>query len=107
ALMLGGWVRWEIAAASPSALWSAVLLMACVAVAEELLFRGVLFQRLIAGIGLWPAQIVVGMFFVLTHLGNPGMEGAAKIWAGVNIFAASILFGLAYVRTRSLAVPVG
>lgn len=31
-----------------SALWSAAMLMAGVAVAEELLFRGVLFQRLIA-----------------------------------------------------------
>lgn len=107
ALMLGGWVRWEVAAADPSALWSAVLLMAGVAVAEELLFRGVLFQRLIAGIGLWPAQVVVGLFFVLTHLGNPGMDGATRIWAGVNIFAASILFGLAWVRTRSLALPIG
>lgn len=107
ALMLGGWVRWEVAAADPAALWSAVLLMAGVAVAEELLFRGVLFQRLIAGIGLWPAQIVIGLFFVLTHFGNPGMEGATKIWAGVNIFAASILFGLAYVRTGSLALPIG
>lgn len=107
ALTLGGWVRWEVAAANPTALWSAVLLMAGVAVAEELLFRGVLFQRLIAGIGLWPAQIVIGLFFVLTHMGNPGMEGATRIWAGVNIFAASILFGLAYVRTRGLALPIG
>ena len=107
ALMLGGWVRWEVAAANPTALWSAVLLMAGVAVAEELLFRGVLFQRLIGGIGLWPAQVLIGLLFVLTHLGNPGMEGATKIWAGVNIFAASILFGLAYVRTGSLALPIG
>ncbi|MDZ4113149.1 MAG: CPBP family intramembrane glutamic endopeptidase [Brevundimonas sp.] len=107
ALTLGGWVRWEVAAANPAALWFAVLLMAGVAVAEELLFRGVLFQRLIAGIGLWPAQIVIGLFFVLTHLGNPGMDGATRIWAGVNIFVASILFGLAYVRTRSLALPIG
>ena len=34
ALMLGGWVRWEVAAANPTALWSAALLMAGVAVAE-------------------------------------------------------------------------
>lgn len=106
-LTLGGWVQWEIATPNPSALGSAILLMAGVAVAEELLFRGVLFQRLIDGIGLWPAQVVIGVFFVLTHLGNPGMEGATKIWAGVNIFAASILFGLAYVRMRSLALPIG
>ncbi len=106
-LTLGGWVQWEIAPPNPSALGSAILLMAGVALAEELLFRGVLFQRLIDGIGLWPAQLVIGAFFVLTHLGNPGMEGATKIWAGVNIFAASVLFGMAYVRTRSLALPIG
>jgi hypothetical protein len=107
ALTLGGWIDWRIGVASPSALWSGVLLMVGVATAEELLFRGVLFQRLIAGIGLWPAQIVVGGLFVLTHLNNPGMEGATRLWAGVNIFAASILFGLAYARTRSLALPIG
>jgi membrane protease YdiL (CAAX protease family) len=27
--------------------------------------------------------------------------------AGANVFLASILFGLAYVRTRSLAMPLG
>ena len=106
-LGVGGWVRWEIGAVQPAAIGAAVMLMAGVAVAEELLFRGVLFQRLIGGLGIWPAQIIVGLFFVLTHLNNPGMEGATRVWAGVNIFAASILFGLAFVRTQSLALPIG
>lgn len=91
----------------PRALGSAVLMMAGVAVAEEMLFRGVLFQRLIAGVGLWPAQVAVGLLFVLTHLGNPGMEGATRLWAGANIFCASLVFGLAFVRTRGLALPIG
>lgn len=30
-----------------------------------------------------------------------------RLLAGANIFLASILFGLAYVRTRSLALPLG
>lgn len=106
-LGVGGWVRWEIGAVQPAAIGAALMLMAGVAVAEELLFRGVLFQRLIGGLGVWPAQIIVGLFFVLTHLNNPGMEGATRVWAGVNIFAASILFGLAFVRTQSLALPIG
>jgi hypothetical protein len=83
------------------------MLMAGVAVAEELLFRDVLFQRLIGGLGIWPAQVIVGVFFVLTHLNNLGMEGATRVRAGVNIFAASILFGLAFGRTQSLALPIG
>jgi membrane protease YdiL (CAAX protease family) len=106
-LALGGWIDWSVGRVSPAVLWSGVLLMASVAFAEELLFRGFLFQRLIDGLGVWPAQILIGALFVLTHLDNPGMAGATRLWAGANIFLASILFGLAYVRTRSLALPIG
>lgn len=106
-LTLGGWVGWQISETTTSAIWSGVLLMAAVAIAEELLFRGFLFQRLIDGLGVWPAQVLMGGLFVLTHLNNPGMEGATRVWAGVNIFLASVLFGLAWVRTKSLALPIG
>lgn len=106
-LTLGGWIAWQPVFPGWSALAPALVLMAGVAVAEELLFRGVLFQRLIDGVGVWPAQVLVGALFVLTHMGNPNMEGATRLWAGANIFLASILFGLAWVRTRSLALPIG
>lgn len=106
-LTLGGWVGWQAVFPGWPVLASALLLMAGVAFAEELLFRGVLFQRLIDGVGIWPAQVMIAALFVLTHMGNPGMEGATRFWAGANIFLASILFGLAYVRTRSLALPIG
>jgi len=106
-LTLKGWVHWEAVFADPPALWSAVALMTAAAAAEELLFRGVLFQRLIDGVGVWPAQILISLLFFLTHMGNPGMEGSIRLLAGANIFLASILFGLAYVRTRSLALPFG
>ena len=66
-----------------------------------------MFKSLVDGLGVWPAQLLIGGLFVLTHLDNPGMTGATRLWAGVNIFLASILFGLAYVRTRSLALPIG
>jgi hypothetical protein len=38
---------------------------------------------------------------------KPGMVGTAKILASINIFLASILFGLAYIKTQSLAMPIG
>jgi hypothetical protein len=41
------------------------------------------------------------------HWGNPGMHGATKIWATVNIALAAVLLGLCYLRTRSLALPIG
>lgn len=79
--------------------WAALL--------EELLFRGVVFQRLIDGIGMWPAQLVLAALFAAGHWGNPGMDGMARIVGTLDIALAALMFGLAYVRTRSLALPFG
>lgn len=106
-LWAGGWVRFRGTDTGIDALFGATLLMAGVAIAEELLFRGVLFQRLIGALGPWPAQLIIAALFMLTHLGNPGMTGITKFWAGVNIFLASLMFGLAYLKTGSLALPLG
>lgn len=107
ALSVTGFVQFSLADLRTEPMIAAVTLMAGVAFAEELLFRGVLFQRLTAAVGEWPAQIVVGLLFVLTHLGNPGMDGATLMWAGVNIFLASVLFGKAFLRSKGLALPIG
>jgi membrane protease YdiL (CAAX protease family) len=77
------------------------------ALLEELLFRGFLFQRLVAGIGAWPTQLLLAVLFAVAHAGNPGMEGATAVWASIDIGLAAILLGLAYLRTRSLALPFG
>ncbi|MDT9600182.1 CPBP family intramembrane glutamic endopeptidase [Sphingosinicella rhizophila] len=106
-LWMGGSVGFRGTGTETDALLGAVLLMAGVAIAEETLFRGILFQRLIDALGPWPAQLIIAALFVLTHLGNPGMTGVTRLWAATNIFLASIMFGLAYLRTRSLALPIG
>ncbi|MBX7249743.1 MAG: CPBP family intramembrane metalloprotease [Caulobacteraceae bacterium] len=106
-LAAGGWVAFQPGTATTMALLQATLLMAGVAIAEELLFRGVLLQRLTDALGLWPAQLIIAGLFVLTHMGNPHLDGMTRVWAGVNIFAASLLFGMAWARTRSLALPIG
>ncbi len=106
-LLIGGWVAWHRDATDVSALVPSLLIVAGGVLAEELLFRGFLFQRLIAGLGQWPAQVLVAGYFLLTHLNNPGMTGGILMLASVNIFLASILFGLAFVRTGSLAMPLG
>ena len=109
ALILGvfGWVHWRWNPEGVSVLSTSLLLFAGVAFAEELLFRGFVFQRLISGLGQWTAQLIIAAFFLLTHLNNPGMTGSVKVMAGINIFLASILFGLAFIRTKSLAMPLG
>ncbi len=109
ALILGmfGWVHWQWNPEGFSILLPSLLFFAGVAIAEELLFRGFVFQRLIAGLGQWPAQLIIAAYFLLTHLNNPGMAGSVKAMASINIFLASILFGLAFIKTKSLAMPLG
>jgi len=109
ALILGifGWVRWQWNPEGVSILLPSLFLFAGVAVAEELLFRGFVFQRLIAGLGQCPAQLIIAAYFLLTHLNNPGMTGNIKVMASINIFLASILFGWAFIQTKSLAMPLG
>lgn len=78
-----------------------------VALFEETLFRGFVFQRLLDGIGVWGAQIVLALLFASGHWGNPDMQGTTLAWASLDLFLGAVLFGLAYLRTRSLALPVG
>lgn len=78
-----------------------------VALFEEALFRGFVFQRFVAGAGVWIAQITMGLLFATSHWGNPDMHGATLAWATLELFLGAVLLGLAYLRTRSLALPVG
>lgn len=106
ALYAGGWVTWRAGTITNAELLSALILCATVAVAEEVVFRGIFLQRLKAGIGIWPAQIFVAAYFLLTHSANPGMDENVRTLASVNIFLASILFGMTYLKTNSLAIPL-
>jgi membrane protease YdiL (CAAX protease family) len=74
---------------------------------EEILHRGFIFQRLIDGIGVWGAQLLIASLFTFGHWGNPGMEGSTQIFSSIDLFLGSIILGLAYIKTRSLALPIG
>lgn len=105
-LLALGAVRFSVGAGF-AALLPGALLFAAVAVTEELTFRGFLFQRLIDGLGAWPAQLIIAALFVLTHSAALQDAGLLGDLAGANIFLASIMFGLAFARTKSLALPLG
>lgn len=72
------------------------------AVHEEVLFRGYVFQKLLAwrrGVAL----VLIAAVFAALHLGN-----AAVSYLGiVNIFLGGVLLGLAYERYRRLWFPIG
>jgi membrane protease YdiL (CAAX protease family) len=107
ALAALGILTWTVNAASLATLPGAFAVLAGAVIAEELVFRGFVFQRLIDGLGPWPAQLILAAYFVLTHATGLAAAGELRPLASVNIFLASLLFGLAYLRTRSLALPLG
>jgi hypothetical protein len=76
---------------------------ATAAMFEEALFRGYLFQSLVRGITFIPAALVTGLLFGLAHVGNPN----ASALGIVNTVLVSLLFCVAYWRTRSLWLPFG
>ncbi len=79
-----------------------------VAFNEEIIFRGYPFQRLVQGaLGKLGTLLLFGLFFAYAHWHNPGMTGATRYWATLNIALAAVLLGLAWIRTGSLALPIG
>ena len=103
-----GGVRFELdPARSTVALPIGLHVVLFAALLEENLFRGFIFQRLLDGLGTWPAQIAMAGLFALVHWGNPGMQGSTEIVASLDLFLGAVMLGLAYLRTRSLALPVG
>ena len=107
ALGLAGVTSWRIHPGGAATLWPTLAVLAAAAATEELLFRGFMFQRLLDGLGEWPAQLLMGALFLLTHSDALRDLGALGYLAAANIFLASMVFGLAYLRTRSLAMPLG
>ncbi|WP_413811267.1 type II CAAX prenyl endopeptidase Rce1 family protein [Streptomyces sp. OE57] len=79
-------------------------LMTCVAVTEELAFRGALFRVLEEKTGTWGALAASGLLFGALHMVNPD----ATVWGGLAIAVeAGLLFGSLYAATRSLWLPIG
>ena len=73
------------------------------ALAEELMFRGYPFQRLVEATGAARAIVVCSILFGAVHLMNPG----ASIWGLINTIVIGIFLALAYLRTRALWLPWG
>jgi len=70
---------------------------------EEVAFRGYPLRALHARYGLWPAQIVVALAFAVYHL----LGGQDVLSAFLGTGMGSLLFGMAALATRGLAVPIG
>ncbi|MBZ5630038.1 MAG: CPBP family intramembrane metalloprotease [Acidobacteriia bacterium] len=73
------------------------------AMAEETMFRGYPFHRLLEAAPAPVAVVIMSALFAAAHGGNPH---ASKL-AMVNTFAISVLLCVAYLRTRALWLPWG
>lgn len=79
------------------------LFMLLVGLVEELLFRGYIFQTLLRGIGPLLTLFLTSILFAIFHLANPNWTPLGL----TNIFLFGMFFGLLYLRSGSLWLPVG
>jgi len=84
-------------------LGEAALFMLLVGLAEELLVHGYLFQTLLRGIGPLFTLLLTSLLFACLHLFNPDRT----LLSMTNIFLVGVLFGLLYLRSGSLWLPIG
>ncbi len=102
-MLAAGYLHWLTVAFEFShwAMMAGLFLVA--AAAEELLFRGYGFQRLVEGIGAVPALLTLALFFGVAHYNNPNHS-----WPGLaNTVLVGLVFGVAYLRTGRLWLPIG
>ncbi len=70
---------------------------------EELFFRGYPFQTLVESIKAPAAVIIMSAAFSIAHMMNPNITALGLF----NIFLAGVWLSIAYLKTRTLWLPVG
>ncbi len=81
----------------------AFLLFLGVAFREELLSRGYHLQNLIQGTNIPVAVLISSIIFSTLHLANPNVTWMAV----VGLLASGLFLAYAYLRTKSLWLPIG
>ena len=104
AMWCTGHVTW-IWTPAPNLFDAAVTLVVFLLLAsrEELAFHGYPLRRLESVYGEWVAQAVVALIFALEHVAGGSSWANAFIGSGVG----SLLFGMAAIASRGLALPIG
>jgi len=96
---------WGGGSAEKTVTWgvSLFVVMAIAAANEEMMFRGYPFQRLVDAVGPVPAVGLTSVLFGLVHLSNPSVTWIST----VNTMLVGVPFAVAYLRTRTLWLPIG
>lgn len=111
---LGGWTTASETVFSPTPTYLqniglALVIAVCIAVVEELVFRGYVLTNAIEGLDLrWLSQPVTiatawtlsALLFAITH-------PAPELLTGLHFLGVGLLLGLAYIISGQLALPIG
>lgn len=89
---------------SPAVLLAPLFFALSSTVAEEILFRGVLFRLVERGLGQWAALAISAAVFGGLHVTN---ENATIIGALAIMLQAGVVLGAAFLLTRRLWLPMG
>lgn len=107
-LTIFGYARYapDLGGFNANALALALVLCFFNVVTQEVLVRSYIFQELWTKYGALTANAVTTLIFVALHAGALG-SGENGLIAAANIALASVMLGLAYVRTNALWLPIG
>jgi membrane protease YdiL (CAAX protease family) len=78
-----------------------VLAVVAIAITEELVYRALLLRALEGFMDRWSALVLHAVVFELVHVFVYGIGFKGGVW-----FIMALIYGYAFQRTRSLAVPV-
>jgi len=84
-------------------IFSNLVLYFLIACREELAFRGYPLRSLAYVMGAWKAQLIIAVIFSLEHV----IGGMTWIQAFLGPGVGAILFGLAALKTKGIALPIG
>jgi uncharacterized protein len=94
----------DVALAIGRSLVGSVVLLLAAALAEEAMFRGYALQTLSRAKLAWLGVLLTSVPFGLVHLSNPNVVPGVTF---VNTVVAGLWLAVAYLRTRSLWLPLG
>lgn len=77
-----------------------VVMMALIALSEELVFRGYILNNLMQSMNRWLALTISSFLFFLAHINNPSIDNT--ILPMVELFVGGILLGINYIYTKNL-----
>lgn len=91
-------LEWTDVHFKPADVFIGLVLMAMIALTEEMVFRGYILNNLMESMNKWMALGVSAALFMLAHGTNPGITFIAAI----NLFLAGLLLGVNFIYTRNI-----